>query len=1120
MNIELAYKYFERLEGDKQVQNYISQVNSRYILYVANEPIENFPNYTENLDEKCTHIAFAYLNCGWTFAIENRDSYATICMEKAAEILEYLYAYKQCEKVFKEYYQLISSLAYYISSQYSKSFVILEKFNEATTIGKVTKLFLTRNFKELEEFINNYYLTFYTTVRTKELEETEIYEEILIGAFTNMFHFVNEGESTSLKKSQETILDLYTLSDINNEPHMWWYFRLLFLVFMEYEEGSLWKAIPPLLDNDTKVSEFIYANLYKKTSVTELFKSQRDCLSIELLENDGFVVAMPTSSGKTKVAEVTILKTLTKFPEALCIYIAPYRSLANEIENSMSGIFNALGYKVSQLYGGYQTSHVERLMSNRCSILIVTPEKAKAMLRSSPVVKERVKLVIIDEGHLVGFQPRYITSELLIEELKITLKRNEGQLVLLSAVLPNVDDFSLWIGNDIDSKKISTWRPSTQRFGELSLEKNTVNLTWEGKTPSFNKNFVTPTLIKEERTTLSGRVFPAKYYPADKKEAIASTATKMLEIGSVLIYVGRTNMVMSQARLITKIFDEENITHEWKNKNDFLFVELACIEAFGENQEVLELLKRGIVPHSAKLPREVRQGIEKLISHDNPKIIIATSTLGQGVNIGVSTVIISNVYLDETTTVKVNDFWNLAGRAGRAFTDTEGKILFTIDRNQSAWAIGNQVRLKNKYFQYDEIEEATSGIFLLLFALFQLSKDFKIDYDLFLEILAENKDVTGERNVEEFNNASNHLLELIDDTLVSMDILHEAELLKDPSSWIDDVFRTSLAFIQTKRIKDFDEEILIDILKSRNTGVLKLIGENIEWQSIASSSVPLKASIIIEENLRELLIIVDEYINSNQTFENLLDLVAYFDIFFASLPLSKTRGIENLELTGAIREGWFNGVSIGELENFTKDARVIIDKYYSFHFTWLLNAVAQKFRIKNLINYAEVLEHVGLLAEIGVPNLKSAKIFLSGIKSRSCAIELAEQIDIDSNLSTSPKKEILNFLDDCNKGERNCSDICYKWLIFFSEESRAREKIIIKRQSFKIKDTKEVEGYLYIKKYNGDIWLCTFDYKKRICLTNASSDFNEYIEIRGVFLKKTHDDIWIISTNNPFIKIL
>ncbi|WP_153044622.1 DEAD/DEAH box helicase, partial [Bacillus cereus] len=64
-----------------------------------------------------------------------------------------------------------------------------------------------------------------------------------------------------------------------------------------------------------------------------------ECLDGELLKNDGFVIGMPTSSGKTKVAEVTILKTLTKSPDALCIYIAPYRSLANEVEFSLSSMF-------------------------------------------------------------------------------------------------------------------------------------------------------------------------------------------------------------------------------------------------------------------------------------------------------------------------------------------------------------------------------------------------------------------------------------------------------------------------------------------------------------------------------------------------------------------------------------------------------------------------------------------------------------------------------------------------------------------------------------------------------------------------------------------------------------
>ena len=176
---------------------------------------------------------------------------------------------------------------------------------------------------------------------------------------------------------------------------------------------------------------------------------------------------------------------------------------------------------------------------------------------------------------------------------------------------------------------------TAQRFGELNLVNNTVNINWIGEPPSFNNNFIEPMQIRPERITKKGKTIKALYFPSDKKEAVGATAVKMLTMGSVLIYVGRSNMVFSQARIVSSLFIDQNIEHYWSNPNDLSYVELACEEAYGKDSEIFQYIKQGIVCHSAKLPTDVRQSIERLMTNATPKVIIATSTLGQGVNIGV-----------------------------------------------------------------------------------------------------------------------------------------------------------------------------------------------------------------------------------------------------------------------------------------------------------------------------------------------------------------------------------------------------------------------------------------------------------------------------------------------------
>ncbi|WP_153044712.1 hypothetical protein, partial [Bacillus cereus] len=75
-----------------------------------------------------------------------------------------------------------------------------------------------------------------------------------------------------------------------------------------------------------------------------------------------------------------------------------------------------------------------------------------------------------------------------------------------------------------------------------------------------------------------------------------------------------------------------------------------------------------------------------------------------------------------------------------------------------------------------------------------------------------------------------------------------------------------------------------------------------------------------------------------------------------------------------IREGWFSGTSIHILEKEHENARSICNEYYSFHFPWIVNAIAQKIKLINCQEESKVLEQISLFAEIGLNNNKSVKI--------------------------------------------------------------------------------------------------------------------------------------------------
>ena len=84
-----------------------------------------------------------------------------------------------------------------------------------------------------------------------------------------------------------------------------------------------------------------------------MFLTQRNSLPKVLNNKQGSIVSIPTSSGKTRIGEIAILNCLLNEPKSeKFFFIAPYRSLAYEIENSFDEIFSNLDVSVSHLYGG------------------------------------------------------------------------------------------------------------------------------------------------------------------------------------------------------------------------------------------------------------------------------------------------------------------------------------------------------------------------------------------------------------------------------------------------------------------------------------------------------------------------------------------------------------------------------------------------------------------------------------------------------------------------------------------------------------------------------------------------------------------------------------------------
>jgi replicative superfamily II helicase len=1115
MTFEQIQEKLDRIEKDSTLQNLIAQANARYILYNTSESIENFPKYTIK-DDKLNLLAFHYLNIGCRFIENEHLKTGVFPLEKGASILENIHGSPEVRTKLGNYYGLISALSYYVCFQYSKAFILIKKIENDTVISKIISLFLSRNYQELQAIINSMmvneiYTDDYLSENNDEINSGKnIYEITIAKSLNNFIKYFYTGDKYLLELAKTNLKNLKIITEIKNEPDVWWIVRLLIIITDGISEASLWDSLEKYFDTSEGLARnYIHSLTYKKYGrIYELFITQRNSLSKVISQkNNGCVVSIPTSSGKTRIAEIAILDSISKNKGSKVLYIAPFRSLAYEIENSLGEIFYSIGISVSHLYGGSLFSKLDEKVIDESDVIIATPEKAKAMLRGNNEILNQIKLVVIDEGHLLGADKRLIVNEIFYEELRYFINKNDGSFLLLSAVLPNAEDLAEWLTNSKENVFRENWRPSDERLGVLQWNGDSVDLNWRStdtERDSFNPKFI----ISEEQP-LKPRQRKIRFFPETKNQAIASTAYKLRTFGPVLIFVGLKSSVFVMAREYDKcLIEEEDFI--FKNKNDWQAFELACIESYGEESEWLYFARKGILCHNGDLLADVRLPLERLMNKEKPRVIIATSTLGQGVNLGISTVIFSTLY-QAGELITSRDFWNIAGRAGRAFVDHEGKILVALDTvDKSNFKIRKERNQIFDYFDKAKIDNAQSGCLELIKILKKIANSNDVSFEKLIELIADN----NISDIHENSEAINNTLDWIDDGLLSLHSLNSTD--DDNYGWADDYFSSSLAYIQAEKSEEITGEEVIRFLKARTKGIITKVGDDkSKWNSIIKSGIPLNSDLQIEDKLDQLISIIQDYLSNEINIDTKIDLLKDIDNIIKDINVLSAEFIESVNYD-EIREKWLKAIPLSEIAPL-EQATNIVTKYYSYSLPWVLNGISKKLRNKELNIEADAIEELSILVELGLPNLVSVKIYQSGIRSRSSAYEISGLYDnelCDKSIKFY-KNDLINNLE---KYKGLMSNGAFKWLVLLSKFSKREISVLQSVPNFTFPDKHKITTRLLAKKINGIQYLASPDYKLIEDISTSLIDFSSVNDVDGVFFDyDKSDELWKMTNLNPYL---
>lgn len=438
----------------------------------------------------------------------------------------------------------------------------------------------------------------------------------------------------------------------------------------------------------------------------EFFPSQIDALRSGLLENnETFSLQMPTGAGKTALCE-TLLYWHAKTTETdVAILLVPYRSLASELRSSVVKRLNHLGISARCAYGGtVPTGHeVQDLDDTR--VVIATPEALSGLLGAGGDFFRRISLVICDEGHLLDGGGRGVGLELLLARLRAR-EGGSPRFVFVSAIVPNIEEINVWLGGSEKGVVRSDYRPAIAEYAVLRVKgkgaSTSVALDMHPHEPAPTRFTVEAFLSRvdfEHQNPNTGR--KNTYGFASVKTRAVAAARKALTMGAAAVFAANKRGDQGALGLAEELV--EQLQHALPLPAPIAFATQEKLEPVVQYLEMeygagwlgTRVLAAGAVLHHGDVPQEAREVLEALLRSSHVRLVICTTTLAEGVNLPIRTLVLYSVQRRHRSghpeNLLARDIKNLVGRAGRAGSTTKGLV---ICANEQQWWQIEQVAMQ------------------------------------------------------------------------------------------------------------------------------------------------------------------------------------------------------------------------------------------------------------------------------------------------------------------------------------------------------------------------------------------------------------------------------------------
>ncbi len=1062
---------------------------------------EYAPQFGEDIDADLAEYGFSVLRASLALMETGQASEKPIWQDgfrKAASAFESLVRNGDANAPDHGFLSVIGATAYHLAGYSAMAYSLINQHYENSNMAPIELALsdlILRNLKRLQArskawLLNQGYSDSELAAKlsASDIDSDDAIATILTSTIFRAFAYYDfallTGDNTLKDQAFRFLKSAVSLASKTNSVSIWWIARLSMNIITDLWTKSMHVVLPqegPIGSvRFPEIRELFIGSLYNRDSAdVELWPSQLIAAKRASDISDNLVVSIPTSAGKTRIAEIAALMSLSVNKRVLIL--TPLRALSAQMERIFRNTFSPLGYTVSSLYGANgMVLGDEDALRNR-EIVIATPEKLDFALRNDSTLIDDVGLIILDEGHMIGPEERELRFEVLIQRL---LRRKDAvtrRIVCLSAILPEgeqLNDLTNWIRGDVPGTPIvSKWRPTRQRYGTLEWWKNSALLQYdvEGGGPYIRRFVEAKPAILPDRSQ----------FPKNKLQLTIAAAWEFaLRRKSVLIYCTQRTHVEAYAKEIVKLIKRGYLPSLLTDNTHLKRIIAIGEEWLGQGNPVVECLRYGIAIHHGRLPNPFLRELEKLLAERALKMTVASPTLAQGLNLNASVLLVPNIYRSKWP-ISGEEFSNVTGRAGRAFVDIEGLIIHTI-YDKSEWRRRQWKELVNT----SKMRSLESGLILLVGEIIDrlantgvLSRDDAMQY---LANAREAWDAPAELDGQE---PIAHLLEKLDRTILGLIDALDSDAESLPQL-IDEVLNGSLWARQISRLADPIQMFYRQILDSR----ARIIWSNTnpgQRHVHFAMGVGLESGLAIDamaDDLSGLLDAADDAALRGDVqilYNSLISIAEMIFNVHPFIPKELSDDWKNLLLS------WISGV---EMDLIGPVNVKIIEDAFSYSLVWALEAIRMR---RKILGGRIGVGSAAAALEAGLPQFMMAMLVRSGLPSRRAALVAITDttpvfVDRIGMVEWLRSQQVEALTD---RGDWPTPDSAAIWRQFRTEMLIGRiQRWSIKEWQLDVdQGSKEVESTIGLKyriqvDNNGSVWVCKPDFQKVIRIEHFLDD--------------------------------